>query len=397
MKKFHRNPLYSYLRQIDARGNVMAVVCDALSVIVRVWTLNNRWPGGVEGYKENAPNRTFCTDGVLTRLGFMTPIDVQVWIDRLQDQGLVFVNESMSRVEADDIVVIDQKTGPTCYCQWILTEVRDGVRWTWQNGREPGELATPEDWKPADSASLNFHSFEETLTLPWDRVGDLWLTIDSDTGETLYTAVPVEKTKSYEELIAHARRLLQIEKPNIAHQEILYAQKRRALTPEHQALAAQVCTAWALQLEDLDSAEDKNQIDALWLEAVQRWKEATDLGAGPDDFTKWTGRAIAEFRSGDFHSARWSLAKAFALEGPNSFTLLLLARISLAQGRTAKSVLTLSARAWDLADQVKDAYMVDEILEFRQSIRMHYRQASRNTETRILRHRLKHQAPKDNK
>ncbi len=374
----------------------MAVVCDALSVIVRVWTLNNRWPGGVEGYKENAPNGTFCTDGVLTRLGFMTPIDVQVWIDRLQDQGLVFVKESMGRAEADDIVVIDQNAGPTCYCQWILTEVRDGVRWTWQNGREPGELAAPEGWKPADSTSLDFHSFDEALTLPWDRVGDLWLTIDSDTGETLYTAVPVEKTKSYEELIAHARRLLQIEKPDIAHQEILYAQKRRALTPEHQALAAQICTGWALQLEDLDSSESKNQIDALWLEAVQRWKEATDLGAGPVDFTQWTGRALAEFRSGDFHSSRWSLAKAFALERPNSFTLLLLARISLAQGRTEQSVLTLSARAWDLADQVNDEYMIDEIVDFRQSTRRKYGLARRHAATRIFRPGLEYRAPNNN-
>ena len=52
------------------------VLVEALSVIVRNATLESLHPGGVSGFAADCPNRTFCSDGVLTRAGFISPDDV---------------------------------------------------------------------------------------------------------------------------------------------------------------------------------------------------------------------------------------------------------------------------------------------------------------------------------
>ena len=87
----------------------MAVLVEALSVIVRNATLESLYPGGVSGYAADCPNRTFCSDGVLTRVGFMTPDDVGAFLERLETRGLVFLHDGA----AADIAVVDQHEGPT--------------------------------------------------------------------------------------------------------------------------------------------------------------------------------------------------------------------------------------------------------------------------------------------
>ena len=54
----------------------MPVLLEAISVIVRRETLERKYPGGVDGYARDCPNRTFCADEYLTRVGFTGPPDV---------------------------------------------------------------------------------------------------------------------------------------------------------------------------------------------------------------------------------------------------------------------------------------------------------------------------------
>ena len=65
-------------------------------MIVRNATLESLYPGGVSGYAADCPNRTFCSDGVLTRVGFMTPDDVGAFLERLETRGLVFLHDGVA-------------------------------------------------------------------------------------------------------------------------------------------------------------------------------------------------------------------------------------------------------------------------------------------------------------
>src|SRR5262249_59375789 len=53
-------------------------------------TLERKYPGGLEAYEGNCPNKSFCADDYLTRVGFMHPTDVAEFIDRLVSLGFVF-------------------------------------------------------------------------------------------------------------------------------------------------------------------------------------------------------------------------------------------------------------------------------------------------------------------
>ena len=81
----------------------MGVLIEALSVIVPVAVLAERYHGGLQAYESNAPNGTFCTDGHLTRVEFMTPVDVKSHVEGLQCDGLKFHDGH----EFVDVAIVD--------------------------------------------------------------------------------------------------------------------------------------------------------------------------------------------------------------------------------------------------------------------------------------------------
>jgi hypothetical protein len=68
----------------------MSVLVEMINVIVRIETLERKYPGGADAYARDCNRRTFCADDYLTRVGFMNPQDVQRFIDRLVGLGFVF-------------------------------------------------------------------------------------------------------------------------------------------------------------------------------------------------------------------------------------------------------------------------------------------------------------------
>ena len=54
----------------------MAVLCEAISVIVRLDALEAPY-GTFEAFKHDVPNDTLVADGEIVRVGFMTPDDVR--------------------------------------------------------------------------------------------------------------------------------------------------------------------------------------------------------------------------------------------------------------------------------------------------------------------------------
>ncbi len=94
----------------------MPVLVEALSVIVRRDAVVHKDSGGWSAFVAAVSNATFCADSEVVRVGFMHPDDVGGFIRQLNARGLTFLDEQENAV---DLVVIDQREGPTTACSWV--------------------------------------------------------------------------------------------------------------------------------------------------------------------------------------------------------------------------------------------------------------------------------------
>jgi hypothetical protein len=85
----------------------MAVLVEAISVVVRVDTIGDRYPGGWLAFEKDVPNQTLCCDNELARVGFMNPKDCRSFVDRLEAVGIIHLKNGNSQ----DVVVVDQCKG----------------------------------------------------------------------------------------------------------------------------------------------------------------------------------------------------------------------------------------------------------------------------------------------
>jgi hypothetical protein len=85
----------------------MAVLVEAISVVVRTDAIRTRYPGGWPAFRDTVANATLACDEEIARVGFMVPDDAKGFIDRLQARGLVFLRDG----HAQDIAVADQQRG----------------------------------------------------------------------------------------------------------------------------------------------------------------------------------------------------------------------------------------------------------------------------------------------
>ena len=74
----------------------MAVLVEALSVIVRRDRIEEKYSGGWSAFKKSIPNATFCADDEIAAVAFMSPNDVQAYVNRLERKGLVFLSHQGS-------------------------------------------------------------------------------------------------------------------------------------------------------------------------------------------------------------------------------------------------------------------------------------------------------------
>lgn len=123
----------------------MSVLCEAISVVVPQRVLAEKYPGGGQAHRRHCPDRSYCTDGTLARVGFNGPAQVERYVADLTDRGLRLADTRGFR----DLAVIDQFTGLTMPCDWLEWRREGRVTRAWLAGTEPGELAVPDDWEPA--------------------------------------------------------------------------------------------------------------------------------------------------------------------------------------------------------------------------------------------------------
>ena len=146
----------------------MAVLVEAISVIVRADSIAEKFPGGWERFRGECPNNTLCADGELVRVGFMAPHDVKPFIDHLSTHGLTYLADGV----AQDIVVADQQRGLAVPCDWaefgrVDLHGKSGKQVTAcrLTGSTVTELVTPDGWLYDGSISSQF-MFVETGWVP---------------------------------------------------------------------------------------------------------------------------------------------------------------------------------------------------------------------------------------
>lgn len=145
----------------------MAVLVEAISVLIRKDAVRSKMTGGESRLRLLIPNATYCDDGELARVGFMTPAEVRAFIEALEEAGLVFVEDG----KFVDIAVCDQQRGPTMECDWLefahlsMEGGKVGAAWLYEGERfafgihmssSKMELATPVGWQFQDSLSDKF-------------------------------------------------------------------------------------------------------------------------------------------------------------------------------------------------------------------------------------------------
>lgn len=94
----------------------MAVLIEAINIVVN----NNaliKDTNVEEQFLKNVPSQTYCSDGLVHRLGFMDQISANNYIHYLtNDLGLTYLDENDKAI---DFVVVDMLKGPTKDCDWI--------------------------------------------------------------------------------------------------------------------------------------------------------------------------------------------------------------------------------------------------------------------------------------
>jgi tetratricopeptide (TPR) repeat protein len=122
----------------------MAVLIEGFSVVIRNSTLAAKYPDGVEGYRRDCPNATFCADESLSRVGFMVLSDAEVFVAQLVKKGLL----PSQKETAEDVAVLSLEQGPLQPCPWIELGRLGQAVIAWQAGTKRGNLHAPSGWNP---------------------------------------------------------------------------------------------------------------------------------------------------------------------------------------------------------------------------------------------------------
>jgi hypothetical protein len=135
----------------------MAVLIEANSVLVRVQAIKDRHAGGWPAFDDSVPNNTLCTDGEVTRVGFMDPTDAESFIAGLERRGLVFLRDG----QCQDIAFAVQNGGITVPCDWldygpVNLNPGETVAAVWLKGTTIRQVFCPQGWAYGKSLSRQF-------------------------------------------------------------------------------------------------------------------------------------------------------------------------------------------------------------------------------------------------
>ena len=143
----------------------MAVLIEQLNLIVRVRTLERKYPGGLVRYRRDTLRFGFCSDGLITRVGSGFRSEVETLRESLNGKGFVWADE----FGYPDVAIVDEHTGFDVGCFWLETGRRpDGLSYAFLPETDPTAcIAVPPGWK------LERREEEESGTAPTEPVAQL--------------------------------------------------------------------------------------------------------------------------------------------------------------------------------------------------------------------------------
>jgi hypothetical protein len=130
----------------------MAVLIEAISIVIQLETLRERYPGGIEAFQDACPNHSFCADDHLARVGFLQPTEMDSFASRLEHAGLTAIKDG----NCADFAIVDQVQGPIAPCDWFeWGRHADGFNLGWLAGTKPSTIVVPLGWTLRDSLNID--------------------------------------------------------------------------------------------------------------------------------------------------------------------------------------------------------------------------------------------------
>jgi len=118
----------------------VAVLAEMYSVVVRVSTLEANYPGGVAAYEANCPNGTFCSDGEVCRVGFMSWADTEAFLQSLRRFAIT--------VEAGVVAIVREDKGLLRASEWLEFHRIEGAPTVRLVESAVGVFVAPPGWTP---------------------------------------------------------------------------------------------------------------------------------------------------------------------------------------------------------------------------------------------------------
>ena len=181
------------------KGENMAVLIEGISVVIRKDAIAGKLDGGWQRFIGIVPNRTLCFDDFLTRVGFMSPMDVENFCNYLKKMGLSLIENG----HFADMAVVDQREEPTLPCDWLQFRHIDFMdppmkiaTAAFISGNQPAagnfRVSFPENWKYENSFSheYQFTPLEE-ITARYQFLrheNGIDVLLDRETGKVVYRA-----------------------------------------------------------------------------------------------------------------------------------------------------------------------------------------------------------------
>ena len=171
----------------------MAVLVEATSVIVRRDILDVFYPGGVSAYALDCPNRTYCEDAHLTRVGFMHATQVRSHVSRLEAFGL----QTLLDDRFIDLAIVTQDTGPTRSCDWLefVHVFKLNATFAYLEGKDSNPLVWPGSWSPGATGRIRALNQTDLQQFDLVDVDPSTLTLrDRRTGQAHFMPNPAERS-----------------------------------------------------------------------------------------------------------------------------------------------------------------------------------------------------------
>jgi hypothetical protein len=292
----------------------MGVLIEAENVVICNTTVEQRLPGGLAEYERRCPNRTFCTDGRICRVGFMSADDIREYITGLGRLGFAPPSSGGSA----EIAWINSHVGFMFLCDWLqLGEVNVGDKKTqvaWLDGADPGPMIAPPGWKPGeiyfapwqDLDRFEYLRTEETLEVYRDKItGELTYLgrtqRDSQPSHSGESAVQGRMKSIFEELTLLGAFAGAVSSTDEAKARACFERSRQLVNDTQASLPGplmfQGVAARLLQRWD-DAASLFQRVNELLPQQVDGWLELT-----------WALAALRRFEEAE-HAARTAIALA---------------------------------------------------------------------------------------